>query len=941
VSKQTINGSPGLVTSANPALASPGSLKRSSGCIIKRTGVVEKLRPWRQYSAHATNGVGVYTGTDIMLGVGDRLILCDDTGTVAWCEGAALVGAFGAITSPTFARYDNDAYGFREMYAGGNAYYTNETDSLAKQDTAGGNFYRAGVPRALDPQLTLVASGTLLAVNQIAAYRVCFTYKDANGNLTIGPPSGRVLVTATGAQNVSLACFIPAFIYGAAAAVAITYRIQVYRADIVTTTPTDEMQLVYDGALTAADIANKYTTIVDFTPDALKGPTLYTSPSQETLIGASEAPPPARDVCMFKGRSWFANTRQKHRATLQMIGLPQRYTIASIANVGGNSWKYTFSGSPDLTNIPVDGTAELTALGCTAGANDGNFPITALVAATSITVTNAAGVAQAAPAGYAMATRLTIAGTNYYASLNAESVANKRYLVGNVDPAYTQAQIQSAAASLIRVVNQTVAATVVMYNASGDDDAAGQMSIEEKSIGGSAFTAFAAGDVYSTRWAPTITSTFPLTSLNDAKANRLHYSKRDKAESCPLGQFFDLGAADKRILRLAPLREALLVFKEDGMWRVTADGVATPAFAPFDLTQIILSTKLATTLHNKCYAITTRGAWEFTESTSRYIGDPVANKISRFTDSPLNYQYGATDETSAGLDASASESDNAAYFSLSDGTGLLALAYNATNGTWTEQDTTDGGVTGQVVFSSGATCARRGARFNLERDTSDVYMEDQYIDTALGGYPEFYDGDSGPAYQLTGQPLPGHKYLIDISAVGATDITATIRAGPAFRVGNLVRENNGGTALYRITAINGAVLTLAQFVSGTGSMLFTAASDTYHYVQQPMQVEWNEFTAGDDADGKRWAAAIVVLDPVSTATADSCTISTYTDTDSTLQATTAPPDAGDGVEVWIPASQQFARELSVRFEHSNPGEYVLIRGIGLTVEEVAAWKDSN
>lgn len=68
---------------------------------------------------------------------------------------------------------------------------------------------------------------------------------------------------------------------------------------------------------------------------------------------------------------------------------------------------------------------------------------------------------------------------------------------------------------------------------------------------------------------PIGTTANPITSSNDDKPNRLYWSNPDEPEAVPLVNFTDVGATLFPILAFAPIRDALLVFKQDGVFRVT------------------------------------------------------------------------------------------------------------------------------------------------------------------------------------------------------------------------------------------------------------------------------------------------------------------------------------------------------------------------------------
>lgn len=60
-----------------------------------------------------------------------------------------------------------------------------------------------------------------------------------------------------------------------------------------------------------------------------------------------------------------------------------------------------------------------------------------------------------------------------------------------------------------------------------------------------------------------------VTATNDDKPNRLYWSLPDEPEAVPLVNYTDVGSEVFPILALAPVRDALLVFKQDGVFRVS------------------------------------------------------------------------------------------------------------------------------------------------------------------------------------------------------------------------------------------------------------------------------------------------------------------------------------------------------------------------------------
>lgn len=91
-------------------------------------------------------------------------------------------------------------------------------------------------------------------------------------------------------------------------------------------------------------------------------------------------------------------------------------------------------------------------------------------------------------------------------------------------------------------------------------------SLEELLIGGDPTTITC---TLPTAWLPAIDAPTSSPTTNDVRANRLYWSQQDEPEAVSLLNYFDIGSQKERILALVPLRNALLVFKTDGLWRVT------------------------------------------------------------------------------------------------------------------------------------------------------------------------------------------------------------------------------------------------------------------------------------------------------------------------------------------------------------------------------------
>jgi len=196
----------------------------------------------------------------------------------------------------------------------------------------------SGVPAALGGSGATTGAGGFMSNNTNVAYRVLWGYKDSNDNLILGAVGDRIVVSNTsgGTRNVSVTFLIPPTIDT-------TYFYQVYRSAMspdLATQPNDELQLVYENNPTGGEIAAGQVTFTDTTPDNLRQATIYTAPSQEGIANNNYQPPFAKDATVYRGYSFYANTRSKHRFFINLLsanapsGIQANDTITITDNAG-------------------------------------------------------------------------------------------------------------------------------------------------------------------------------------------------------------------------------------------------------------------------------------------------------------------------------------------------------------------------------------------------------------------------------------------------------------------------------------------------------------------------------------------------------------------------------------------------------------------------------
>jgi hypothetical protein len=137
-------------------------------------------------------------------------------------------------------------------------------------------------------------------------------------------------------------------------------------------------------------------------------------------------------------------------------------------------------------------------------------------------------------------------------------------------------------------------------------------------------------------------------SNNETKPNRVYYSKLSQPEAVPLLNYFDIGASDKEILRIFPLRDSLFVFKEDGLYRISGE-VAPFVVGLFDSSCVLIAPDSVSVANNIIYGWTTKGISNITEAGVTEVSRPIDTAILQLAST--NYTNFSTATWGLGYDS--------------------------------------------------------------------------------------------------------------------------------------------------------------------------------------------------------------------------------------------------------------------------------------------------
>lgn len=118
-------------------------------------------------------------------------------------------------------------------------------------------------------------------------------------------------------------------------------------------------------------------------------------------------------------------------------------------------------------------------------------------------------------------------------------------------------------------------------------------------------------------------------SDNYTKKNRIYWSKYEQPEavdSSLTGNFLPVGSEDKEILRIVPLKDSLFIFKEDGLFRLSAE-YEPFIVSLFDSSCILLAPDSIGINKNMIFCWTTQGIAVVSESGVSIISTPIDTEI--------------------------------------------------------------------------------------------------------------------------------------------------------------------------------------------------------------------------------------------------------------------------------------------------------------------------
>ena len=489
--------------------------------------------------------------------------------------------------------------------------------------------------------------------------------------------------------------------------------VQIYRTFDVTgatTDPGDECFLAYERVLTATDISNTFVTITDTTPSAFLGAPLMTNAnSGDGEQAANHRPPLAKDVCLFDGRAFYANTTGRHRLNLRLLGTGSGVSglqsgdavaINTRVYVAGTNFsvftEFTASLNIQRTIASLVYNTTKTGLGWKSYAtHDGdNGTGGVLLEETGLASAFTDGTSGAINALYAGSSRASAWADAIAATVEVTEASTSR--TGSTVTVTTATAHGFSSGAIIMLAYR--ADTVV-----DPDFPPGLKTITV--TGGSTFTYTESGA------ADTMVGTYYVyatTFKSIADTLPIVYSKPGQPEAVPLLNFIQDIPRGMTVLRIASLREMLFVFLTNGdIW--TVSGSYPYRVEKFDGTATLIAEASLVEHNNRLHCLTTQGVVAISEGGIEILDEAVRPELL-----PLIAAEQAAG-TLGSTRAASYESEHQYRLYLSTTSSYAIWVYNSLYRRWTKQS--DGRAWGVVRRSTNKLYEGHSTlgRFWLER----------------------------------------------------------------------------------------------------------------------------------------------------------------------------------------------------------------------------------
>lgn len=773
------------------------------------------------------------------------------------------------------------------------------------------------------------------------------TIRSSNG--TVAVPDGEYVITKIDASNFSIdtAAVLSAVPAGVTAinfgirnssklvftlptGVDTTFLYRIYRSDasISDAVEPDEstLQLIEELNVSSANVSAGYIEYTDIVDDLFKTTYLYTNPNTGEGIGeANFQPPVSQDIALFKNHlflsypttfySYALSLIRSASATfsngdyLDVIQLDYLKTATSALWQSGTTVRYAVSA---ITNFQVGQYVLFT--GFVNSANNGKFIITA-VNSTTIDCTNAGRPdavlnesALTAPRAYPVR-RYTAA-----ASISYNTAKGGDFLL-TTSSASVATNIDKTARSICTTINRDTYSNCYASYTSSSQSLPGQMFVYGRIVTNN--FAFQANDADTgSNFDPTLpitTSDITILGTNSVFPNGLYISKQSEYEAFPLASYLLVGSKDAAIQRIMPLKNSLIIFKEDGIFSLRGSTRDDFSVIPLDLSVSCNAVESIQDLNGAIYCMSLDGVVMVTETNVSIVSrdiEPLLTSIFTDADFPTSTYSTKIDDDRLYMVTTITPNNGSA----------TTYVYNVITNVWT---------TSTKLYKNGIV--KRSDNIHYAITTADSIIKMRKLSTKLDFCEE-------------------SATVSSISGVAGDNLSCTVVSTLTLAAGDVLVWDS---TINRIESVAGAVCTF------TNNINFTASDLPVHYKAVTSTITFSPMV---DAENNLYQFQELSLHfrNQSCSTIDIGFVSDTSEkaletwTNSTLaggwgelpwgsfewgltETTTIDLKtySTDPVRVFIPIECQYSTWLQPKLSHHQAAEAINIQGLGLQVRKIS------
>lgn len=421
------------------------------------------------------------------------------------------------------------------------------------------------------------------------------------------------------------------------------YAYRVYRStqsvDLLTLPPQD-YRLVYEANITTTDIANEFVSFLDEVDDLLIGSNtpLYTNPTEQGETQENSRPPRALDMTVFRGYTIYANVTNYRALTLSLVSA-DLITNNDILTIGTRQYIFKSNAANGFVgNMLVTGTAARVANVVTVTFTNHGFATGDNILVVTSTLV---------PPIVTGSKTITVTGANTFtfADTAANSAGNIQFegtedsagrgfvkvFKTNVTTTLSQS-IANTASYLVKSINRDQLSTVYALYISGESDTPGQMFFESKDINATQYSVTISNAAASDAFLPSVpTSGTTLSDKQTASPGQILISKVNQPEAVPRINSAYVGSQSAAILRCAALRDSVIFYKADGVWRLNGDAITNFISTATDTTVICKARRSVAVLNNAVFAFSNQGIVQATDTAVQILSrediEPVLSAI--------------------------------------------------------------------------------------------------------------------------------------------------------------------------------------------------------------------------------------------------------------------------------------------------------------------------